>query len=142
MLQRCEDCAQRPQNKLLQVTWSWRRADGVRKAYRSRLCAPCFAIQVGPMSIDYTTAERLTCPGCGIDTDDDNDPIYTTTYGPFAEPLRTEAPFCAPCAAVRRSWILDHSRELVDQLGATGGPQQEVSAADVWRSLGIEPRSA
>lgn len=123
-----------------QVTWAWRTADGVRIAYRGRLCAVCFAAKVAPLSIDYEGVERLTCPNCGIDTEEDMDAVYTTSYiGGYGE-FRTESPFCAACAAHYRIWVQEHGWRLEDQRGATGGPSTHPSGADILRSMGITPR--
>lgn len=141
-LVRCNGCSERPSEKMSQVTFAWRRADGVRTARRARLCTACFASKVAPLSIDYSGSTSLTCPSCGIDTEEDMDAVYTTSYiGGYGE-FRTESPFCGPCAAQYRIWVCDHSWELEDQLGATGGPQQHPSAEEILRAMGIEPRRA
>jgi hypothetical protein len=96
--------------------------------------------KVSPLAASYVGVERLTCPGCGIDTEDDMDAIYTTSYiGGYGE-FKTESPFCNACAAQLRIWVQEQGWLLEDQLGATGGPQLDISAAETLRSLGIELR--
>lgn len=140
-LVKCNGCDERPSDKLTQVTYAWRRADNVRVAYRARLCAACFMSKVSPLAIDYAGVETLTCPSCGIATEDDMDAVYTTSYIPGYGEFRTESPFCPPCAATYRVWVLDHSWQLEDQRGATGSPSTHPSADEVLRSMGILPRA-
>jgi len=140
MLIRCNGCGERPENKLTQVNWSWRRADGFRVAYRARLCVACFATKVAPLAIDYTGNVPLTCPGCGIDTEQDMDAIYTTNFIPSYGEYRTESPFCGPCAASYRIWVLDHSWQLDDQRGAAGGPSTPPDAETILRDMGLPVR--
>jgi len=139
-LVRCNGCSERPSDKMTQVTWAWRRTDGVRIAFRGRLCAACFTTKVAPLAISYEGVETLTCPSCGIVTEDDMDAVFTTSYIPGYGEFKTESPFCGACAAQYRIWIQEHSWQLEDQRGATGGPSTHPSADEVLRSMGIEPR--
>ena len=95
--------------------------------------------KVSPLAMSYTGAERLTCPNCGIDTEDDMDAIYTTNFIPGYGEMKTESPFCNACAAHVRVWILDHSWPLEDLLRATGGPQQDTTGDEILAALGIDP---
>jgi hypothetical protein len=126
---------------MTQVTWGWRRADGIRIAYRGRLCASCFASKIAPLAISYKGVDALTCPSCGIGTEDDMDAVYSTSYIPGYGEFRTESPFCGACAATYRVWVLDHSWQLEDQRGAAGGPTTHPSGDEVLRSMGIVPRA-
>jgi hypothetical protein len=100
----------------------------------------CYLQMVVPLDIDYTSVETLTCPNCGIATEDDYDAIFVTSFIPNYGKRTIESPFCGACAAVKRGWILEHARELEDQVGATGGPNHDVSGDDVLRALGIQVR--
>jgi hypothetical protein len=123
-----------------QLTFAWRRSDGVRKAYRARVCTACFVARVAPLAIDYPTDQSLTCPSCHIGTDDDYDALWITAYMPSYGAYRIEAPFCGACAAIYRGWVLEHAWELEDQLGAADGPQTHPTGDEVLRSMGISPR--
>lgn len=140
-LVKCSGCEQRNEPKYTSVTWSWRRADGVRVAHRGRLCTSCFVSRIAPLDIDYSGQPRLTCPNCGIDTEEDMDAVYTTCYIPGAGEYRTESPFCGACAATYRIWVLEHSWPLEDQRGAAGGPTTHPSAEEILRGYGIAPRN-
>ena len=139
-LTRCSGCLDRPPVRPTQVTWAWRRADGVRTSWRSNLCVGCFASKVAPFDIEYTAEQRLTCPGCGIDTEDDHDIMYTTSFVPGYGPLRLEAPFCGACAAHLRIWIQEHAQQLEEGSGAAGSPRQAFAGDDTWAALGLRPR--
>jgi hypothetical protein len=141
-LVKCNGCDQRNEDKYTSTTFAWRRADGVRVAHRARLCVGCFAAKVAPVDRDYVGVDRLTCPNCGIETEEDMDAIYFTCYIPRYGEHKIEAPFCAACAASYRVWVLEHSWELEDQRGATGGPSIHPSAEEVLRAMGIEPRAS
>jgi hypothetical protein len=139
-LVKCQGCDVRDGGKPTTNYIAWRRADSVRVSYKATLCVACFASKVAPLDRDYRAVDRLTCPSCGIDTEDDHDDIYITAFvGGYGE-LRIEAPFCPPCGAQYRIWVVDHGAQLEDRLGATGGPQTKPSGEEVLRALGIEPR--
>ena len=137
VLVRCTGCLERNQPKYAQVTFSWRRADNVRVAYRARLCNGCWAQQVAPLDRVYDGTDRLTCPNCGIDTEDDMDPIYTTSFLPEYGKFTTESPFCASCAAIYRIWVLDHAELLSDTVQGPPVAPGQTSAEEVLRALGI-----
>ena len=119
---------------------AWRNVDTERRAWLLHLCPACFGARVGSLWRDYEGVERLTCPSCGIDTEDDHDDVYVTAYVPSYGELKVEAPFCGACAALYRIWVQEHGRERESQLGASASPQAHPSGADVLRSMGIVPR--
>jgi len=133
----CSGCGERQPGKLAQTTWSWWRADNVRVAWRQRLCLACFAMTVAPLET-ATREMSTTCPACGIDTSEDMDPVYCTTYVPSVGPVRLEMPLCAPCAAEVRiraekgAW----RPEDRDPASVGRGPQTD----DPWSKLGLLPR--
>jgi len=140
VLAKCTGCDERCTSKPFNTTFSWRRTDGLRKAYRAVLCVACFTSKVVPLDLDYVSVESLKCPNCGIDTEDDYDAVYITSFIPNYGKRTVESPFCGACAANYRVWVLEHARELEDQVGATGGPYPDVSGDDVLRALGIQIR--
>jgi len=133
-------CHTRGSDKLTQVYWAWTRADAVRTAYKSRLCRGCVAEKLGTLLVlDYGSG-RLTCPQCGIDTEDDYDAVYGTVYVAGYPPMQLEAPFCGACSAMYRVWIHDTGAPLEDRRGADVGPSLPPDGATVLRDLGIDPR--
>jgi hypothetical protein len=142
VLVRCTSCEKRCDGKPFNTTFAWRLTDGRRKAYRAILCMACYVYAVAPLDIDYVDVESLKCPQCGIDTEDDYDAIYITSFIPNYGKRSVESPFCGACAAVKRSWVQAHARELEDGVGATGGPYPDVSGEDVLKSLGIQARQS
>lgn len=140
VLVRCSGCEQRSQPKYTSVTWAWVRSDGVRVAYRGRLCNACFMAKVSPIALEYSGDMALTCPQCGIDTEGDMDAVWTTSYLPGYGELKGEAPFCGACAAMYRVWVLDHSWSLESNVGPAAGPTTHASGDEVLRAMGIVPR--
>ena len=138
-LVKCTGCGQRSGAKPIGVYWRWMRADGVWKKYYTRLCVGCYAAKVAPLDIDYPGGTRLTCPSCGIDTEDDYDGVYTTSFPSGRAQVETESPFCAVHAAEYRVWVVDHARESISSEGAPEPLQREVSARQTLRSLGYPP---
>lgn len=123
------------------LTWSvaaWMLADGSRVAYKQKLCLTCVATTLAPL---YTASEQplMTCPSCGIDTTNDNDPVWITFVPKGLGKLRIEAPTCGPCAVKLRVWCQEGAEKLADQgsgaYGQTSAP--DLSAADYWASMGI-----
>lgn len=140
ILQRCTSCEKRCESKPFNTTFAWRRADGVRKAYRAILCLSCYLAVVVPLDLDYVAATTLTCPACGIETEVDYDAIYVTSFIPEYGKRSLEVPFCGACAAIKRVWVQEHAQELESQVGATGGPNPDITGEEVLRSLGIQGR--
>jgi len=137
ILQRCTGCDKRCETKPFSTTFAWRRADLVRVAWRAILCMPCYIAKVVPLDFDMLADARLTCPSCHIDTEDDFDAIYVTSFIPNYGKRQIQAPFCGACAAHYRIWVQEHAVLLQDSVGATGGPYSDVLPEDVLRSLGI-----
>lgn len=144
MLVRCSGCSQRPESKFANVTWAWRNADGARRAYRQRLCVACFVQHVLAIHKDMPADARLTCPGCGIDTDDDYDAIYVTAFLPGSGKETYEYPTCGACAARIRIWVTEHGQllEEIESRGQEQAPSTPTPWQEVLRGLGIQPREA
>lgn len=140
-LARCQGCGDRIQDKPFRVYFHWQRADGVRLGYKARLCLTCFASKLAPLDIDRDAQNRLTCPSCGIDTEDDYDAVYANAFVPRYGMRRIEAPFCNACAANYRLWVQAGSERLEDSGEGPRGPSPTLSGGEVLRGLGIEPRA-
>lgn len=140
-LARCMHCQRRYAAKPYGVYWAWNRADRVRVAHRSLLCSDCFTEHVAELCFLDNTVETLTCPKCGIATEEDYDAVYATVYIPNGPPVTIEAPFCGACAANYRTWILGASAPLEDRSGVDVDPRTHVSGVEVLRSMGIQPRA-
>lgn len=125
-LVKCDGCGERCGARPHGVYWRWSRADGIWKHYYQRICDGCYAAKILPLDVDYPADAELTCPGCGMITEADYDAIYTTSFTGKSGRLDTESPFCGACAAMLRSWIVDHARDTDNDVGAPG-PQHEAS---------------
>jgi hypothetical protein len=135
-LARCTSCKTRPGVKLDWVYWAWVRADGERVSYLSKLCRSCFTGLVGKAYRDYSGVDALTCPSCGIETEDDRDTIWATAFPAYATQVDVEAPFCGPCAAMFRLLVLEAADPLEQVRGQDSGPSSIASGADILRDLG------
>lgn len=146
-LVRCMGCAERCDQRPIGVYWRWLRADGVWKKYYQRICTGCYAAKVLPLDVDYPAAVKLTCPGCGVETEDDYDGIYTTSFPGKGPQVDTESPFCGACAVPVRAWVVEHARdaELVDgapEPRRQSAPADRPTATQTFAALGIKPRGA
>lgn len=135
-LVRCRGCGNRCDGRPISVYWAWRTADGLRLSYMHRLCTACYAAKVLPLDIEYAQVDALTCPNCGIGTEDTYDAIWTTSYPGKGGAVQTESPFCNACAAHLRIWVQEHADPLEDRGRAEGPYQHTPSTADVMRDLG------
>ena len=136
----CSACSERVPGKLSQVYWAWIRADGVRVAYKQRLCLKCFSVTL--LGLIPSALENLvTCPACGISTVDDMDPVYATCYVPGQPQLDLELALCGAHAVEIRNRALAGAETLADRQGALGGssPPPQLPT-DAWAALGILPK--
>lgn len=140
-LVKCQGCGERCGTRPVGVYWRWMRGDGAWKKYYQRVCAACYAAKVLPLDVPHPGNERLRCPQCGIDTEDDYDGIYSTSFPGGGPQVNVDAPFCAPCAAVFRVWITDHARDTDAVEGAPVPLRQEggFDAGSTLTSLGRLP---
>jgi hypothetical protein len=123
------------------VYWRWARADGVSKSYRHRVCVGCYAAKFLSVDLDYVNMKDLTCPSCGISTENDYDSIYATSFGERGARADLEVPYCGACAAVFRSWVIEHAIDVSGDRGAYRPPDeapnaQGFSASQTMRALG------
>jgi ribosomal protein S27AE len=139
----CDSCHLRVPEKLCQATWAWYRVDGQRVAWRQRICTACFCSSVMPLDVPINYEDGITCPMCGISTNEDMDPCYCTAFLPGSGRLQLEIPTCAPCAAKLRARIQEGSRKLegspVEGPSATS-PSTPTTRESYWAALGIAPR--
>lgn len=138
-LVRCGGCGERCDARPIGVYWRWMRADGVWKHYYHRLCTGCYAAKVLPLDVQVPSDVDLTCPSCGIVTEDDYDGIYTTSFPGNGPQLDTESPFCDSCAVPVRIWVSEHARDTDVDDGAPGPRHESPTAADTLRGLGRRP---
>jgi hypothetical protein len=138
ILKKCSLCSEMVAEGLTQATWAWNRADGVRVAYRQKLCLACTASVVVPLHV-ACESPVMTCPACGIDTADDMDPVYCTFFPRGLGRMHLEAPMCAVCAAHLRIKAQTGAELLEDRgLGAEDRSQApRPNGASVWEALGL-----
>jgi hypothetical protein len=140
----CDACHQRVPEKLCQCTWAWYRADGQRVAYRQRLCTACFATTVLPLDKDLDYVNGLTCPACGIGTDEDMDPCYCTAFIPGQGKIQLELATCASCAVTIRQRAQVGATKLEDarvEGPSDSSPSTLTTRESYWSALGISRRS-
>lgn len=137
----CTSCAGTQREALFWTVGAWQRADGVRVAYKHKLCLACVSARVAPLQV-HSDEQGMTCPNCGIDTSQDYDAVYLSWIPKGVGVLQAELPFCGACAAMWRSWFIEHAEELADRNrvveGRPDAPRSE--ANQVLASLGIRPR--
>jgi len=136
----CSFCGLRAPGKLSSTTWAWYRADGVRVAYRQRLCLACFAANVVPLEVE-TREFSLACPMCHVDASDDLDAVYATIFVPGMGKITLELPTDAKCAAELRRRAQQGAEKLeTSEFGGQGSGPQTGSQDSAWAQLGIQPR--
>jgi len=140
VLVRCDACHTRPQSKFNTLFLAWFTPEGARTARKLRLCNSCFNEHVSPYALPVDVEERLHCPSCHIDTEDDYEAVYGNLYMPGYEPEQIEMPFCPSCKNVFTAWAGSHGVSLEDRRRAESGPSTHPSGLEVLRSMGIQPR--
>jgi hypothetical protein len=141
---RCSVCRKRPDEKLAQVTWAWINGEGLRTAYRQRMCVTCFAIRVLSYERDVEPDADLSCVGCGISVEDDPRITWCTAYIPGSGPVRYAFPACDPHAIELHRMAQEGASLLQEREAMLRGqaPQREHPSLAAWRALGIEPNDA
>jgi hypothetical protein len=140
----CDVCRRRVPEKLCQATWAWYRLDGARVAYRQRLCTACFCSTVLPLDKELDYVNGLTCPVCGISTDEDMDPCYCTAFIPGQGKFQLELATCASCAVTVRQRAQEGAAKLEDQRvegPGDSGPSTPTTRESYWSAIGITPRT-
>ena len=123
------------------LTWAvsaWVRTDGVRVAYKQKLCLTCVSGTLAPMHV-ACESPLMTCPACGIDTTDDFDAVWVTWIPKGVGTLHTDAPFCPPCAARYRLWAQEGAEKLESEGAGLGAEDQapKHSLASTLQALGV-----
>jgi hypothetical protein len=133
----CSICEQRFPGKPATLYSAWFRVDGVRTAYKQRLCPGCFATAYLETlrGVSAHDGAEQTCPLCGASTKDDLDPIYLTLYLPKQPEREYEIGSCAACAAKLRIVLQQGGEPLADRTRQAGGPSPSPSA---WESVSLD----
>lgn len=139
VLYSCAGCGVRPREKLAQLYWAWFREDGVRTAWKQRLCVDCTSSRVGSILAHSQgeSSDLTMCPSCGADASSDLDPIYLTIYVPRRERRDFSLRMCAACAAVTRAAAQQNADKLVDRQSSSA----ETSPTSAWDRLGLSPQT-
>lgn len=137
----CSHCRLRPEEKLSQVTWAWNPRPGERLAYRQRLCVSCFCTDVLALDKPFEPDGRVTCPACGIDTEDDMEPVYATAYVPGSGKITFEFPLCPAHAVDVRVRAQSNALLLPERDPESRGLAPRLAPpVSAWDKLGITPR--
>lgn len=135
----CSGCGNRQNNKMASLYWAWNRADGVRTAWKQKLCVDCTLERLASLleHSQDSNSDVTTCPSCGTDSSNELDPIYLTLYVPKRE--RTDWGFttCAACAAQIRVLVQKHATRLADRQEASSSD----SSVSAWDALGLAPQA-
>lgn len=140
VLVRCDGCLTRPQSKYTSAYLAWFNDEGVRVARKLRLCDSCLVEHVLPYVQPIDPNERLHCPSCHIDTEDDYRAVYGKVFMPGYPEENIEVPFCEGCRLIFVAWANERGVPLDDRRGADDGPTTHPSGLEVLRSMGIQPR--
>ena len=138
ILKRCSRGCEPQSEPLTWTVSAWVRADGTRVAYKQKLCLTCVSGTLAPMHVACERPE-MTCPGCGLSTEADMDPVWITWIPKGVGTLHTDAPFCGACAARYRIWAQEGAQKLErDDEGLRGrdnAPQHSLAGA--LQALGV-----
>jgi hypothetical protein len=143
-LQPCSACRVRPTEKLSQVTWAWNPRPLERLAYRQKLCLACFVQRFTAYDKPIAPTGALTCPGCGIETEHDMEPVYATAFIPGVGKHTLEMPLCGACAVNVRVAAQENAELLPERAapgsGAWSQAPDTAPQLSAWERLGILPR--
>jgi hypothetical protein len=119
----CSGHGARVAGKLASLYSAWFNADGVRTAWRQRLCADCVSERLGVIlrSASQQSQDVTACPACGADSSKDPDPIYLTLYLPKQDPREYALTTDAACAAKLRVGLQERAEKLPNRLNGSGG---------------------
>jgi hypothetical protein len=141
ILKTCSACRSTQTDPLTWTVWAWNRADGVRVAYKQKLCLACVATHLAPLYVASESPEQ-NCPNCHIDTSDDMDPVYCAFIPRGIGQLRIEAPMCPSCAAIVRVFAQQGAELLADREIPSRGQETapRYGSSETWAALGLRPR--
>jgi hypothetical protein len=136
-LLRCSMHDTRQPGRLSHVYWFMPMSDGTVLRKRQRLCHECLNLHVIEL-LTPEDAENLTCPACGISTEEDVSPVYVTYYPPGFEGVRGAMAFCDRCAIEARLRACHNADDLPDRLVdlPDQAVAQPVSAEAAFRAIG------
>lgn len=141
ILKTCSACGESQSDPLTWTVWAWNRADGVRVAYKQKLCLSCVATKVAPL---YVACENplMVCPNCGIDTREDMDAVYCAFIPRGLGKMNIEAPMCGPCAVQLRVFAQTGAEYLEDRGISSRGQDlaPRYGSLETWAALGLAPR--
>ena len=135
---RCSIDGTRPKEKPCTLFWAWRDVEGGRHAFRQRLCLEHFLTNLGPLLAD-DSEERLHCPGCHIDIEDDYLITNCTAFVPGRGRQDISVALCAPCSAEVRTRAAQGSEGLPDREVGAENAAPTYSAWETLADLGRTP---
>jgi len=132
---RCSVHDQRDAPKYASVYAAWFRSDGVRTAYKQKLCPQALREELSQIlaHASDTSLDVTACPACGANSSEDLDPIYLNVYLPKQEARVYELPTCASCAAILRVQLQRGAEKLPDRQDTMAEARQAVDEA--WSFL-------
>jgi hypothetical protein len=136
----CSMCRQRKPGKLATAYWAWFLADGERSAWKLRYCPNCAVESLSKLLQQLRgmgeESSPSSCVSCGMDTNEDQDPVYLTLFLPGREPEEFALLLDSVCAVKLRSPISEHGERLPDRGGVVRGPSPSTTA---WDALRLTP---
>jgi hypothetical protein len=137
----CSVCKRKVPGKLASAYWAWFMADGGRSAWKCRYCLVCaedaLSVLLNAPRVYESSTETFACASCGMDAQEDSDPIYCTLYLPGKEPMEYALQLDSACAAKLRIPIIAQGERLPDRGGLVRGPSPSLTA---WDALGLSPQ--
>jgi len=136
---RCSIDGERPKEVPATIFWAWRDLEGTRHAYRQRLCLTHYAMNVAPLERE-SDDDRLHCPACGIDSEDNYQPVWASIFVKGMKPASLTLPLCPPCMLRVCSSAELGSESLPDREVGAGAAAPTYSAWETLRALGRDDR--
>ena len=134
----CSVCGERPPGKLASVFFAHYVLEGVREAYKQRLCAGCYIDRYAALFSSALDDPSL-CPSCHTKWGDDLDAVYASVYLPKQAGAEVPLPLCGACCSMLWPLVKEGSVRLEDRERQVGGSQPPISSASIWDSLGLVP---
>ena len=138
---KCSIDGERPKEVPATIFWGWRTPDDTRHSYRQRLCLTHYAMNVLALEA-HEQGEELTCPSCGIRTEEDYVPVYASIFRKGIGRVDLTLALCMPCAIKVRSNAEIGSEGLPDRDVGADQPAPTFSAWETLRALGRDGGSA
>jgi len=110
----CAAHGSRQPGPIAHVYWFMPQLDQTVLRKRQRLCQECLQNYVISL-LTPEDAEFLTCPACGISTEQDVSPVYVTYYEPKMPGQKGAMAFCASCAIEARNRASHNAEDLPDR---------------------------